>query len=59
VSAQHRQVTIQDTEMHRLSSAYVDQEYNIFVAFPPGYAKPAHWPISMTILEEMPNESNG
>jgi predicted alpha/beta superfamily hydrolase len=36
--AQHPQVTIQDTEMHRLSSAYVDQEYNILVALPPGYA---------------------
>jgi predicted alpha/beta superfamily hydrolase len=38
MSAQHPQVTIQDTEMHRLSSSYVDQEYNILVALPPGYA---------------------
>jgi len=38
VSAQHPQVTIQDTEVHRLSSAHVDQEYNILVALPPGYA---------------------
>ena len=38
LSAQHPQVAIQDTEMHRLSSSYVDQEYNILVALPPGYA---------------------
>ena len=31
-------VTIQDTEMRTLSSSYIDQEYNIFVALPAGYA---------------------
>ena len=38
VSAQHPQVTIQDTVTHRLSSTHVDQDYDILVALPPGYA---------------------
>ena len=38
MSAQLPQVTIQDTEVHRLSSTHVDQKYNILVALPPGYA---------------------
>ena len=38
MSVQHPQVTIQDTETHHLSSTHVDQEYNILVALPPGYA---------------------
>ena len=38
VSEQYPQVTIQDTEKHHLASSYVDQEYSIFVALPPGYA---------------------
>jgi predicted alpha/beta superfamily hydrolase len=37
VSGRYQQVTIQDTEIHRLSSTHVDQEYNILVALPPGY----------------------
>jgi predicted alpha/beta superfamily hydrolase len=38
VSTQYPQVTIPDTEVRTLASSYVDQEYNIFVALPPGYA---------------------
>jgi predicted alpha/beta superfamily hydrolase len=37
MSAQYPQVAIQDTETHRLAASYVDQEYSIFVAPPPGY----------------------
>jgi uncharacterized protein len=38
MSRQYSQVAIPDTEMRTLSSSYIDQEYNIFVALPPGYA---------------------
>lgn len=30
-------VMLQDTETHILSSSYIDQDYNIYVAVPPGY----------------------
>lgn len=36
--ARHPQVTIPDTEVRTFSSSYVDQEYTILVALPPGYA---------------------
>ena len=38
MSRQYSQVTIPDTEMRLLSSSYIDQEYSIHVALPPGYA---------------------
>lgn len=37
MSRQHAQVTIPNTEVRSLSSSIVDQEYQIFVAFPHGY----------------------
>lgn len=38
MSRQYPQVTLPDTEMRLLTSSYINQEYNIFVALPPGYA---------------------
>ena len=38
MSTQHPPVTVPDTEMRMLSSSHSDQEYQISVALPPGYA---------------------